>query len=194
MSTLTRPQRQSRPTGGWRRRIVGLLLIGSVVSAGVAVGVNVSASPGTPGALPAQGAGTTLSGPAVDWTKLMADLDQARDLALRNGNVAAIANYAASDSPAAKADEVVLQQVRATAMRPTPVLPELSDVEALEVSADEARLRVRDRLAAVSWIGPDGVEAATQQARDLRSWLVGLRLIDGRWLLWDVTAEAAGVR
>ena len=195
MSTLTRPQRPPATAGGWRRRAVGALLVGAVVSAGVAIGVGVSGSVGSPESLPAPVSGSDASGAvSIDWVELVADLDLARDLALRNGNPAAIANYAATGSPAAAADEALLQQVRSASLRPSPVLPELSDVEALDVGADEVRLRVSDRLSAVSWIGADGVAAATQEPRDLTAWLVRLRWEGARWLLWEVSAEAEGAR
>jgi hypothetical protein len=132
--------------------------------------------------------------PEVAWAEVLADLDVARDLALRNGNPAAIANYAAPDSPAAAADEELLQRVRSASLRPSLVLPEVSDVAALEVRQDEVLLRVQDRLAEVSWIGSDGVAAATQDHRGLRTWLITLRSVAERWLLWDVSAEVVEQR
>ena len=48
--------------------------------------------------------------------------------------------------------------------------------------------------AEVSWIGADGVAAATQDAREARSWLLTLRSVDERWLLWEVSAEVDEAR
>jgi hypothetical protein len=125
---------------------------------------------------------------AVDWRKVVHDLDARRDRAFLAGDLAALRQVYVPGSKALTIDETALRTLLSRRLRAHGLRLVLVSVTVVETRAVRTSLHVVDRLPAYELVDATGRPAVRRPARGLRSWRLDLDRVGSGWRIASVRA------
>jgi len=140
-------------------------------------------------------AGTVLAGPAPGaavpaptplWPSILAELDAARAEAYLTGDAALLQRAYAPQAPAGERDAQSLAALTGGDRRVEGLRLSTTAVSPLEVTANQAVLRVVDTLAPHVLVTRGSGARQSMPGRGERSWTVTLRRAGSGWQIWEV--------
>jgi hypothetical protein len=170
------------------RPAVGLLLVLCGVSMAVLTGVVWAGSNGRGSAAAVGPTNRPAAEPAtsVDWSAVLATLDQARSAAFAEADADALAAVDAAGSPARTRDTELLDQLRASGFTARGVRLVPTSVEVMESADRRTVLRVVDVMPPYELVDADSAESNTRPGRGSARWMVTLVRDGPAWRVFDV--------
>jgi hypothetical protein len=125
-------------------------------------------------------------GPRVEWSAVLARLDQSRSAAFAGADVGGLSGVYVAGSPALARDTELVKQLRATGHTARGVRLVPTSVTVVESTEHRVVLRVVDVMPPYELVTADGVVASSRPGRPSARWTVTLVREGVAWQVYDV--------